>query len=259
MCAQAPGFEVASVKPNTSDPRAIPNVLLSGGRYVASAATLRSIIEFAYRPLLGRQIVGGPSWIESTRYDIRAKGEGNPSADTLRLMLRSLLAERFMLRVHSETRDTPIYALALARGDRRPGPQLKPGSVDCSARRGDAPPPDAVQPPVPSPECGFFVRTTNIVGVGVQLIELATGVTISQLAAQLSAVGLIGRPVLDRTGLAGTYDIEFTFGVDSAGGRGLGDASIFTALREQLGLELAPTTAQVEFLVIDGVERPGPD
>jgi len=258
VLAQDPAFEAASIKPNSSGPRGVSNVLLSGGRYVASAATLRSIIGFAYPPLLPQQIVGGPGWLDSERYDIQAKGEGNPSADTLRLMLRSLLAERFMLRVHTETRDTPIYALTLARGDRRFGPQLKPGTADCSAHRSDAPPTDSIPPSAPSPECGFRVGTRNISGVGFQIVTTGKGVTMTQLAASLSLRA--GRAVLDRTGLPGGYDVDLAFAGPATGpDAGQLGASIFTAVQEQLGLRLESTTAPIDFLVIDSIDRPSPD
>lgn len=158
LSAQAPAgpaFEVASIKPDTSGPRGISNIFLSGGRYVGSATTVRGMIGFAYQPLLGRQIVAGPAWLDSERYEIQAKANGNPSADTLRLMLQDLLADRFKLRTHIEKRDSPVYALGLARSDGKLGSQLTPGTVDCSAHRGDAPPPDAMPPPPASPECGF--------------------------------------------------------------------------------------------------------
>ena len=167
------------------------------------------MIGFAYQPLLGRQIVAGPAWLDSERYEIQAKANGNPSADTLRLMLQDLLADRFKLRTHIEKRDSPVYALGLARSDGKLGSQLTPGTVDCSAHRGDAPPPDAMPPPPASPECGFRMSvsvTRPQPGADVtpppQFTIIAKGVTMAQLAGELSSLGPVGRIVLDRTGLA---------------------------------------------------------
>jgi uncharacterized protein (TIGR03435 family) len=251
-----PAFDVASVKPAVGDPRVPTNTFVAGGRYVASYATLRSIIALAYQPLFGRQITGGPAWIDSEMFEIQGKAEGNPPVEMLRLMLRALLADRFKLRAHTEQRDTSVYALVVARADRRPGPQLKPGSIDCSARRDDAPPPDEMPRPA-SPECGFFMRVTNYVGVGLQFVESAKGITMQQLASQLTGANAVGRVVVDRTGLTGSYDVDLTFaGTPSAA---LNAPSVFAAVEEQLGLKLESTTATVDFVVIDDVQHPTPD
>src|ERR1700722_460183 len=161
-----PEFDVASIKPNGA-PRGATNTFLSGGRYVGTTVTLRRLIGLAYQPLLGQQIVGGPAWINTDLYDITAKAEGNPTADTLRLMLQGLLADRFKLRTHMETRAMPVFALGLARSDGKVGSSLTPGTVDCSAHGGDAPPPagspppPAPTPPPPAmPECGFRVSVS---------------------------------------------------------------------------------------------------
>jgi uncharacterized protein (TIGR03435 family) len=258
LSAQAPAglaFEVASIKPDTSGPRGISNLFLSGGRYVGSATTVRGMIRFAYQPLLDRQIVGGPAWLDSERFEIQAKASGNPSVDTLRLMLQGLLADRFKLHAHTERRESPAYLLVRARTDGRLGPQLKPGTVDCSDHRGDAPPPDSTAPAAPPVECGFRIATRFAPGAGMQIIQTGKGVTVTQLAAQLSTSSPVGRLVIDRAGLAGTYDVDLSFAAGSPGDTA-DAASIFTALQEQLGLKLDSTTALVDFLVIDAAEHP---
>jgi uncharacterized protein (TIGR03435 family) len=254
----APAFEVTTVKPYTGEPKPPTNTFLAGGRYVASAATLKSIIALAYQPLVPRQIVGGPAWIETPMemFDVQAKAGGNPPVDTLRAMLQALLADRFKLRTHVEKRDSPIFALVPARADGRLGPQLKPAPVDCSNRLSDSPPPDEAPQPL-STNCAFFTRVTNFVGVGLQFSASAKGVTMAQLAAQLTAANAVGRVVLDRTGLTGFYDVDVNFAGTPA--PGLNAPSVFTAVEEQLGLKLESTTAPIDFLVIDSVDRPSAD
>ena len=153
-------FEVASVMPS---PRPEPNPfgfpvrptirIERGGRFTATQTTLRDLIQRAY-DLPSFLILGGPQWAASDRFDVLATAEGvegNPGK--IRSMLRALLAERFALRVHIETRELPIYALVLARRDGRLGPQLRPSSLDCAAIRARQAP-DA--PPLPGgsePDC----------------------------------------------------------------------------------------------------------
>src|SRR5262245_29973253 len=121
--AQAPKFEVASVKPNTSGDGRVMVGMQPGGRLTASNMPLRELVRMAYQ-LQPFQIVGGPDWIASERFDITAKAEGDVAPTSpfgppnpLMLMMRSLLEERFHLKVHTETREMPTYALVLARPD----------------------------------------------------------------------------------------------------------------------------------------------
>jgi bla regulator protein blaR1 len=155
----APKFEVASIKPNKSgDGRVM--IGAPAGRFTATNVPLGFLITFAYQ-IQPFQIQGGPSWLNSDRFDIVAttgdiplepQGAGTPSK--AQLMLRSLLADRFQLVTHPETREMPIYALVLARSDGKLGPNLTPAKTDCAAargRRGGGPPPAPPQPGQPSP------------------------------------------------------------------------------------------------------------
>ncbi len=251
--AQAPAaqttvtFETASVKANTSGQRGMSNGT-RGRTYTAVNMPLRPIIASAYE-LSGSQayrLLGGPSWIGAStppfggdRFDITAAlPEGaNPRDEPA--MLRALLKERFKLAVHTETRETPIYALVVARADRRLGPQLKP-SIDCEGadRRPDM--------------CGLQV-SDKISGHGQRMSALAR---ILPLFA--------GRYVVDQTGLTGGFDFELQ-APEVAGGRGAdgpgADAGggFFTALQEQLGLKLMSTKGPLEFVVIDSIEHPSED
>jgi len=277
----APAFEVASIKPNNSgDGR----VMMSNqpGRYTASNVTLRLLIRNAYQ-LQDFQISGGPGWIASDHFDIVAKIDASvqdeiaaagPRAPgqgptTLQLMIRSLLAERFKLVVHTETKEQPIYALVLARSDGRLGPQLKKSETDCAAvmaaARGRGPgrglPPGPPQPGDPIP-CGFRIGMGNMAAGGAPLAQFA------------NSLGMFtGRVVQDRTGLTGNYDFNLTWTPDQMPQRAPGTPadqpirvngfdidpngpSIFTALQEQLGLKLDSQRGPVEMLVIDRAEHP---
>jgi uncharacterized protein (TIGR03435 family) len=269
-------FEVASVKRNVGGEPFVRIGIQPGGRYTAVNVPLRQLITMAYQ-LQGFQLVGGPDWINTDRFDITAKAETDITptpmgvAGPMQMMVRSLLADRFKLVVHEEQREMPIYALVFARDDRRPGPALKPSTVDCEARmrmaRGGTPPP-APAPGEP-PVCGIRIGTGRI---------MAGGTPISMLPGILAP--MVQRYVVDRTGLTGNYDYNVSYAPDpmrgggaaptSAAGVGAapspapvpadpGGASIFTALQEQLGLKLESQRGPVKVLVIDSVQPPTED
>jgi uncharacterized protein (TIGR03435 family) len=261
LSAQSPDidtlqFEVASVKPNkTADPNSSLR-LQPGGRIVATNVALRLLIRNLYN-VQADQIVGGPPWIESERFDIEAKADREypPQADApapeLLAMMRNLLADRFKLVVHRESREMPVYLLVMARDDKTLGPQMRRVDVDCAAEaaramaalRGGAPPPAK---PDTMPPCGMRMRPGDVI---------ARGTTPQQLARNLSQ--FVGRAVVDRTGLDGAFDIDLQWSpeqtADASG------PSIFTAVQEQLGLKLDSQRIPVDVLVIDRVERPAPD
>jgi uncharacterized protein (TIGR03435 family) len=268
-----PSFEAASVKPNKSgDPgqfiRRQP-----GGRVSVTNMPVRQLIVFAYQ-LQPAQVIGGPNWMASDRFDVVAKMEGDPAPvmpgsgpDPIQLAMRTLLADRFKLAAHKETRDLDVYALVMAKPGGKPGPSLKPSTQDCSpqalqGRRG-SPPPGLPGPP--GPDVPFLCGMRGTPG----RLQLG-GFPLSQLANGLQ--GLAGRMIIDRTGLSGNWDAELTFMPE---GRGLPPGApppgvelppidpnaptLFTALQEQLGLKLESTKAPVEVLVIDSVQQPTPD
>jgi uncharacterized protein (TIGR03435 family) len=273
--AQAPpatapraAFEVATVRPNKSAEMRVTMRIIPGGAYEAFNVTLGSMIRMAYR-LQDFQVIGAPAWVDQDRFDIVGKPpEGVPL--TVQPMMQSLLAERFNLKAHEETREFPIYALVVANPGRL-GSKLTPSKVDCAAAargRGTAPSPTPMPmstQPGTRPECGM---TTN----GGRL--MAGGFTMTQLANSLSQFA--GRSVVDRTGLTGTYDLDLEFTPDPAlRGRGMGGGlppappapgservvdpagvSIFTAVQEQLGLKLDSQRGPVPVLVIDSVTQP---
>lgn len=233
--AGAPVFEVASVKPNADAPLVFSGITaIANGRLSAKAMTVKELIAGAYRMDV-REITGGPGWIDSDRYDIEARAATDAASEVqLRLMLQSLLAERFRVRLHRETREGPVYALVVAPG----GPKMKPFSGEC----GDGP--------------GLITLYGRLIG--------KCG-SPDKIAASLSRV--MDRPVIDRTGLTRSFgEIRLDWVPDDTQfpgwGRGLkpvsdpAGASLFTAIQEQLGLRLEPARGPVEIIVIDAVERP---
>jgi uncharacterized protein (TIGR03435 family) len=257
MAAGAPSFEVASIKPNKSgDNRAMrrPQV---GGLFSETNYTVRIIIETSYQ-LKPHQMIAGPEWdrLLAEHFDIEAKAEGNPPKDQMNLMLRSLLADRFKLVVHHETRQLPVYALVLPKAGKT-GRQLTPhsdGAKCTDPALGLSPPgPDGT---LPAP-CGSF----SIVGTPGGLRDAGNNVTMDMFVALLG--NYVDRPVVDRTGQKGTYDLTFEFepplgpgSQPSTDASASAPPSIFTALQEQLGLKLESQTGPVDVLVIDHVEEP---
>jgi uncharacterized protein (TIGR03435 family) len=238
----APEFAVASIKPSTSANR--PEIGNSNGRSHARNATLRMLIATAFQVPAFR-ISGGPKWFDSERFDIEARA-GDPRANfvELRFMMQSLLEDKFHLRLHRETRISQVYSLATAKG----GAKLT-RSVDQTS-------PDAAGP---SPE-GDPPRGGALLGPG---LLVANAASMSVLAQMLAPE--LERPVLDTTSLTGRYDIRLQwtpeFRPAIRAGAVASNASdlpgLFTALREQLGLELKPGRGPVEFLIVDSAEKPG--
>jgi uncharacterized protein (TIGR03435 family) len=244
-----PSFEVASVKPNKSGDQRFTMEALPGGRIRVVNAPLRLLIRLAYR-VQDSQIVSGPSWLNSERFDIVAKAEGNPNQAQLSPMLQTLLADRFKLRTHNETRELPIYSLVTVKTDGRTSPQLHPAQPCFKSPDSASPQPAPLLGPVP---CGFTVGRGK---------TSARGVTMDALASTLS--NQVGRVVVDRTGLGGQFDLNFEWELPLTGtSDGLQPSadgvSIFTALQEQLGLKLESARGPVDVLVIDSVQQPTSD
>ncbi|HYM25679.1 MAG TPA: M56 family metallopeptidase [Vicinamibacterales bacterium] len=253
-----PQFEVASVKPNQGADVKILIQTLPGGRFSATNVPIRLLIQYAYG-LQPPQLAGGPGWIDTDHFDIVAKGDAD---EDVRLMLRSLLADRFNLGTHIDSRELPVYALVVAAKDGHLGPQLARAAVDCDA--GDAAGKlrarNAKMAVKPSGEKGCGIH----MGAGSMAVN---GASLSQVANSLT--NWAGRIVMDRTGLSGDYDFTLKWTPDrmpqgfdkkfAAGALAAPDPngpSLFTAVREQLGLKLDPQKAPVDVLVIDRAERP---
>jgi len=229
---------VASVKQNTAaDPRGLSEYS-PGGRFTATAVTVRTLLRTAYR-IQDYQLVGAPAWFSTKRYDIAAKVDDNPPP-SLQVFLRVLLKDRFNLTVHNETRELPTFALVIARSDGKPGPQLKKSDFDCAAYFASPhPPPEPGRPPT----CSTRINMGALSGNSIPMTQLAT-----------SLAPFVNRFTVDKTGLTGGYNVELTWTPEQAGdSSGL---SIFTALQEQLGLKLLPEKGPVDVLVVDRASEP---
>jgi uncharacterized protein (TIGR03435 family) len=241
--AAEPRFEVVSLKRNDSPEPGGRNAL-ERGMYQGIGVSVRRIIALAYAPLPTSQIAGGPSWLFTDRFDVQAKFAGNPPREQVQQMMRTMLADRFKLRTHIESRPAPVFALVVARQGAL-GPSLRPSPIDCSdpAARSAAQAAQAAGAPV----CAFQYTDGLLRG---------RGVTLDRIAGELVA----GRVVTNRTGLTGTYDIELRWTPDTT--QIVADdapPTLATALREQLGLRLEPMSMPLDYLVIDSVERPSAD
>jgi uncharacterized protein (TIGR03435 family) len=233
--APTPTFEVASIKLNTSGDRG-SGTNGTKGELTITNATLKSIIQSAYN--VREYSFSGPDWLGSVRFDINAKFPPEESTEitrerrqlTRQLMMQNLLAERFKLEAHRETKMLPGYTLVVT----KKGAKLKP------SERKD----------------GTSITTNNGIMDG-------TGMSMKSLANMVS-ITLRG-PVADMTGIEGSYDIKLEWSTDEGGGGGIGSTgeakspdtrpSIFTALQETLGLRLEARKVPVEILVVDRVER----
>jgi uncharacterized protein (TIGR03435 family) len=235
--AQAPAarteFEVASIKRNLSGSRPwlVPPV---GGRFTATNVPLNLLIRLGWP----QKISGGPSWVFTDGYDISAK-EPEPTAsdDEFSLMIRNLLKGRFGLRVRTETHEARVYVLAPAKNGLKL-PDAKPEPCFYGSKTPHADPQDG---------CGGMNVTPELIANEKVSMEWFAGVL----------GGLLGRPVLDRTGFTGSFKVRLEF-APVAPNRDSDSTkpSIFAALEEQLGLKLASQKGTEEVLVIDHVEKP---
>jgi len=230
---QAPTeFEVASVRPNTRNDRIVTINVGPGGRFAVRGYTLGLLIQQAYG-VMDWNISGGPGWIRTDRYDVAATAvvPGNLTERQLRPMLQGLLAERFKLRLHEDSKEVSAYALIVAKG----GPKVK-ASADGEEH------PDT-----------FRMNQAGLKGHGLTMEDFARYVA-----------GKLGLVAVDKTGLKGVYDFKADWTVEKdqdAGGLPGADprdelrSVVFAALQNQLGLKLVAQKINVRMLVIDSVER----
>jgi len=251
-------FDVVSIKPTPpGDDKVLVELLPDGDTFHAfHGATVRVILRAAF-DVEDERIIGGPSWMNSDRYDIEAKviPEDAPKLDKLtgedrRAMFIPVLTERFHLKYHHETRQRPMYALVVAKG----GPKLTKGVPDGS-------------PEDPAKEH----HKTMTVGGHIE----ADSVPMYVLADQLNRLHCLGRIVVDKTGLTGNYSFTLKWTSDNApfpvmestgsgagqaeGGRDAAQLSLFTAIQEQLGLKIESEKDSVDVIVIDHIDRPSPN
>jgi uncharacterized protein (TIGR03435 family) len=246
-----PQFEVATVRPNKSGESGASLGPRPGGRLNGTNQTIRNLIRNAFN-LQPYQMIGGPDWMDSDRFDIVAKAadadldeKGMMPYPQFMLRLQALLEDRFQMATHWETRELPVYALVLATPGKL-GPKLQAHTGDCDRARGGP-------PPAPSSETAFCGTRANMTPTGGKLTGM--GIRMETFARNLS--GGTGRYVIDKTGLNGSFDLDLEFIPDQS--PDTTGPSLFTAMQEQLGLKLEATRGPVEVLVVDHIERPTPD
>jgi len=234
-------FEVASIKPNTSD--GPPNYWqVSGRRFIGTRSQIIQLVRMAWGDMQTR-VDGAPGWTIEDRYDVVAFAPGEP---VLSEMMRALLADRFKLAVRLETRQESIYALVPVRSNRALGPRMQPPLPECPPVTGAS-----VAPGTCGPGLGRgAIKYGNLTMAGLALV----------LAWQ------VGRPVIDDTGLAGGYkvDMEFTTRSIEVAPSQSGEPpppapdglTVFEALEQHLGLKLEPRRGTVKAIVIEHIERP---
>lgn len=229
--AQGPAaeFEVASIKVSKPGPASGGRML--NGRFLLENFTLRQLMLYAW-DLERYQVSGGPGWTDAQGFDVNAKAEDQQSGTTdYKRMMRRLLEVRFQLKMHSEVRETTIYALVVGRNGTRivESPPDGPGSISS--------------------------------GNGMLRGQKMTMETLTRVLS-----GTLGRKVLDETGLTGQYEVKLEWAPDLGPipeeqradlSAAVERRSIFSAVQEQLGLKLEPRKGKVQFFVIDGAEKPG--
>ena len=281
--AQAPSnasFEVASVRANRSgQPLQILPTLQPGGRVFAINLPLRELIQTAYG-LRRNELVLAPPLAEA-RFDLEARASAGATPEQAAAMLRALLADRFGLKTHGETRELPVYRLERLNAARL-GPQIKPSAAECAPLTVPSGPAAPPPPPAPPPSLAGFplgpqedgAQCPSMVFPGVWSMR-----AMSMRAFALALERLVQRAVIDGTGMTGTFDLDITyvpefFEVPFAGnvlGGAVGGPfaepgsgpssqrtgpSVFTALRDQLGLKLESGRSAVDVVVVDDVRQP---
>jgi uncharacterized protein (TIGR03435 family) len=237
-------FEVASIKPSAPMAMGMMRVgvqMAPGGRLTTTGTSARFLIQQAYG-VRDFQIVGGPAWLGSERYDITAKAAGPATPDQVKQMIQALLADRFKFQFHRETKELPTFALVVAKG----GSKLKKAEVgdDGGEKKG------------------------GMMRMGRGMLD-SQGIAMSGLANQLAQI--LGRSVIDKTELQGSYDIKLQWTPEEGEGgmmaqaaqamhpEAVPDASgptLMMALQDQLGLKLEATKGPVEIITVDRIEKP---
>ena len=296
-----PSFEVVSIKPSP------PNFGIRGGgprgdRFTMSGASLKMLLQIAYQHLdsNGRpngqvQIIGGPNWIDSDRYDIQAKADcsgGALSREQMQMMIQSMLEDRFQLKAHMETRELPIYNLVVAKD----GPKMKPSADQTPPAIslagppqpcGPAPATPLLPPPPPPGQRGNTFNPASMPRGAMMMMINPTGMTMQATAVPVTNVvnilqQFVGRPVADKTDLKGLFDVKLQFSpegltlpgapggfgpIQPPGAAGPGGTptqaadpipSLFTAIQD-LGLRLESSKGPVEVLVVDSAQKPTED
>lgn len=258
-------FDVASIKRNISNDENVVWRPQATGEFTVLNVPFTTLLYGAYQ-LQPYQLIGAPPWVREERYDVVAKLDPRFAArlqpdgyaPTWALALRRLLVERARLTYHRETRQLPVYALVPARRDRKLGPNIRPAQADCDALRTQSAIAARENKPSPYPPstttytpCGLRTAPGRLVSGGFGFAEFMAALSIQT-----------GRPVVDRTGLSGKWDLYLEYAPTPVSGGPAAEPNLpdlFTAIQEQLGLKLEPAQGPVLVFVIDRVERPTND
>jgi uncharacterized protein (TIGR03435 family) len=252
--AQVPNrgaFEVATIRLNADCTTPRGEEQSTPGRMSLKCVSIRDVIRIAWgnvsdpTPKLLPDVYGGPGWLNTDFYDIVAKATGNASLDQMYgPMTKALLESRFHLKLHDEIRTLPVYNLTVAKRSRLI-PMKEGGCVPVDLKT-------VLQTPPPANYCGRNTTTK-----GATIVFDGHGMTIAEFINR--ALRNLDRPVIDRTGLKGRFDLHLEFVPLEISSTGNPGPSIFTALQEQAGLKLSPARGPVEVHVIDSIERPSPN
>jgi uncharacterized protein (TIGR03435 family) len=234
--AQPQAFEVASItpcKPGTPEPgeerMGMVQFTFPGGRFNAKATSLKFLLEWSYG-IIPAQHSEGPPWMDNDRYDITAKAPGNAADAQMKLMTRTLLAERFHLKFHREAKDVPVIVVSLGKD----APKLFP----------------------PKEEEKYSIRIQPQMNQDQKIVSwhvVATRFSFAQLNETFSRQ--LGRVIVNRTGMEGDYDFTMDMTPDENRPNPLDPSIILAAMRDQLGLMVKSQNAPVDFLVIDSAEK----
>ena len=269
-----PAFDVASVKLNPNCQTGPGRAAISPRNLALPCVSLRALIRLAYGDMLvgaglgarRMDVQGGPGWLDTDRYDVLAKSEGNATAQSAAPMLQTLLEERFKVKVHKEARDSSVYILIVAKG----GPKLQP------TKEGSCTPLDLnnIQQPTPPKKsepmpryCGMGQGGSS----GPLMVADWYGVSMAEFAGRM-LTSYLDLPVVDQTGLAERFDVHIEFVPERTSGpvtlNGVvtpdlptpsadpAGPSIFSALEKQLGLKLSPGKAPLDVIIVDHAEKP---
>lgn len=225
--AQQPGFSVATIRPSTTD--TLPLTQIRGKRFVTVGTTFLDLFKYAYG-VHDSQLVGGPDWLRSERFDVTADpdGEQRPSSDQMKALVQQLLLERFHVSLHQEGRELPVFALQQAG---TAPPKLTASTANTSMPAGGS-----------DGHGTIGMRNGTMVDFAMYL--------------QRFAGPIIDRPVVDATGIEGRYDLTLHFTPEGTASPDANTPELFTALQEQLGLTLKRDKAKIPVYVIDSASHP---
>jgi uncharacterized protein (TIGR03435 family) len=231
-----PAFEVATIKPSDPDACCARTFGRNGRRFQTTNTNLKYLIQWSWN-LQAKQVSGGPPWMDETRYDLVGEmdGTGTPNDHQWKIAVQNLLIDRFQIKLHHEAREMPAFVLTVAKG----GSKLTPGDGDTKAHL----------------NMGFSG------GVGETMRGRGVNASIGDFVGELQRI-VMDRPIVDRTGLTGVYNIQFAFTREDPNSLGMTQLpdnaapNLITALDEQLGLKLEGVKAPVDVLAIDHVEPP---